>query len=54
MTLALKKYIEEKLKILKQLDIPMDEERLAHIWACESEWAVDRYARKLICGGEDE
>lgn len=49
MTLALRKYIQEKLKILKQLGIEMTEDRLAHIWACQSEWAVDRYARELIC-----
>lgn len=48
MTLALKNYILEKLKILKQLGVEMTEDRLAHIWACDSEWSVDRYARKLI------
>lgn len=47
---SVKTYIEEKIKILGELGIRLNDVQLDHIWSLRTEIAVDRYARDLILG----
>ena len=49
---TVKNYIKEKIEILKQLGIRLNDVQLNHIRGLKTEIAVDRYARDLILGKE--
>ena len=44
----LRKYINEKLQVLKQLQIRINHTQKMHMMGLHSEIAVDNYARDLI------
>jgi hypothetical protein len=42
------RYIAEKLKILKDFGIVLNEEQLAHLYLLNNECEIDRYIRPII------
>lgn len=51
--LTLEEYIEEKIEILGDMCIELDETQLEYIRSLGDEMSVDRYAHKLIIGEDD-
>ena len=47
---ALKAYVREKIKVLKELNITLTDGQIKHIQSLKSELQVDNYAHDLIMG----
>ena len=47
-------YIKEKIKVFKQLCIPLTKEQIEHMRSLKTEIQVDNYAHDLIVGKGDE
>lgn len=47
---TMKKYIQEKLKALRELDISLTPNQLTYIWSRKTEFDVDAFAHDLIKG----
>lgn len=50
----MKQYIREKIKLLKQFKIFLNDEQLKHIRSLKTEVAVDNFARDLLSPGYEE
>ena len=50
MSRALRDYIQEKIKILRELQIKLTPNQYNHLWSRKSEFEVDSFAHDLIMG----
>ena len=53
MNCDIQSYIKQKIKLLRQLCITLNNEQLEHILSLKTEIQVDNYAHDLIVGGDE-
>lgn len=46
--MSINKYINEKIKLLKEFDIELDYDQTVHIKSLNNEYEVDAFARDLL------
>ena len=44
----MKKYVKEKIKVLKEFGVKLTKEQIEHMYSLSSEIAVDNFARDLL------